>query len=182
MVLRFFRRKPKAAQGPLAAYDLVLERLERQNAELRRAATTLLTVKRSLEREHSALVGRDAELVRREDEATTANDGAALRVLQKDRAHCRDGLARTAAELERVADDARLLLEGAERGQRQFDELKAERVGAMARLSAGRAVSEALAAQVAELDRVLVLEAARDDVERAHALAEIYREDSGAKR
>jgi hypothetical protein len=43
-------------------------------------------------------------------------------------------------------------------------------------------VSTALRQQVEQFDRVLALDAARDEVERARALADVYRDDADKKR
>ena len=75
--------------------------------------------------------------------------------------------------------NAKILMEAAEDLSKQLAELQEERQSARARLSAGVMVSDALKAQVANFDRVMKLDRARDEVEKAHALAEVYREDAG---
>ena len=79
-------------------------------------------------------------------------------------------------------EEAALLSDAARAHADRLAELKDERQRARARLSAGVVVSEALQAQVEEVDRVLKLDRARDEIERAHALADIYREDAAKKK
>jgi hypothetical protein len=46
-------------------------------------------------------------------------------------------------------------------------------------LAVGGAISTALREQVERFDKLLAVDAARDEIERAHALADIYREERG---
>ena len=91
-----------------------------------------------------------------------------------------EALAQSTREAHAQAEtNAKLLMEAAEELSRQLADLQGERQSARARLSAGVMVSDALKAQVANFDRVMKLDRARDEVEKAHALAELYREDAG---
>lgn len=171
------KRQPRRApKDPLAAFDGVIESLERQGAEVRRSAATLLALRKELRRDQEKYAAR---IKGAEDRLIAASgDALAQKTLNRDLAHARALLAQTAGALEKADADARLLLEAAEGLGKKVEELKEERQGARVRLSADVSVSEALRAQVEQFDRVLTLDAARDEIERAHALAELYREDA----
>ena len=79
-------------------------------------------------------------------------------------------------------EDASLLTFAVQEHMSRLESLKEERLSAQARLSAGLVVSEALQSRVDEVERVLKLDRARDEIERAHALADIYREDVEKKK
>jgi hypothetical protein len=91
-------------------------------------------------------------------------------------------LEKTREALANAETNATLLLEVAESLGREVAELKAERQSARARLSAGVEVTEALRTRAAEFERVMKLDAARDEIERAQALADLYREDAAKAR
>lgn len=100
-----------------------------------------------------------------------------MRVLEKDQAQAEDLLASTRDSLERAESDGRLLLEAASELGDRVVELRHERESASARLTMGGLVTESLRERVARFDQALVVDAARDEIERAHALADIYREE-----
>jgi transposase-like protein len=104
---------------------------------------------------------------------------SAEKTLRRDLLEAKRLLERTNEAHAQAETDARLLMETAESLGRQLAELQEERQSARARLSAGLMVSDALKQQVAGFDRLMKLDAARDEVEKAHALAELYREDAG---
>jgi len=172
------RKRPPKPEDPLAVFDEVIRSLERQAAEVRRSAATLLALKGELGRDEAKYRTRLEELEERIAEARRANDAKAQAVLERDQRDAARRLEETRAALATATADAELLKQTAEELGRQVEELKDERRSAKARLSAGALVTDALKAQAAQLDRVLKLDAARDEVERAHALAEIYREDA----
>lgn len=175
----FLKRKKKVvAEDPLSAFDAMVESMERQGAELRKSAATLLTLKARFARDEDRYRAQLPELSRRIDEAAELGDAKAEEVLRRDRLATEHRLEETLKARALAEEDARLLAEAARRHVERLEALKQERVSAQARLSAGLVVSDALKAQVAEVDRVLALDAARDEVERAHALADIYREDA----
>lgn len=62
----------------------------------------------------------------------------------------------------------------------ELAKLRLERDAARVRLDASSAVTESAAAFVDPLDQLLDLDAARDEIERARALADIYREEAAA--
>lgn len=179
----WFSRKKRGARAPapvdpIAAFDGAIVSLERQGAEVRRSAATLLALRAELRRDQQKYAGRlqalDArlELVVRDGDATV--EGA----LNRDRLDAQGMLEKTDEALVDAERNATLLLEAAETLGRQAAELKAERQSARARLSAGLEVSVALQSRAVEFDRLMKLDAARDEIERALALAELYREDS----
>ncbi|MGZ3461402.1 MAG: hypothetical protein ACXU86_23165, partial [Archangium sp.] len=81
--------------------------------------------------------------------------------------------------LHRAEQDGKLLQEAAADLGNRLAELRTERESASARLAVGGLVTGALREQVERFEKVLAVDAARDEVERAHALAEIYREERG---
>jgi phage shock protein A len=177
-VFDFLKRKKPAtvAADPLAAFDGMIESLERQGAEVRKSAATLLTLRGELTRDQVKYRGRVDELNKRLDAAARAGDTKVERSLRRDLEDTTRMLERT-LEAHATADtNAKLLMEAAEGLSREVASLREERQSARARMSAG-VVSEALKARTAEFDRLMKLDAARDEIERANALAELYRED-----
>lgn len=173
-----FRRRKKAPPAdPLQAYDGFLEVLERQGMEVRRSAATLLAIRGDLTRTEARHRQRLSELRDRLVEARATGERRAAEILERDEAQLQRVLSNTLEALARATADAELLLEAARELSAQLTELKMERESAAARLTAGLAVSETLRQRSAEVARVLALDAARDEVERAHALAELYREE-----
>lgn len=171
----FFKRKPAAPPDPLASFDAVLGSMTRQGEALRKSAATLLALKAQLSRDDERLRLLRVEVQARLDQTTDEQVAQTLRgdLLSAER--------RREAVLEsrvKVEGDAALLLEAAREHTQRLEALAAERATAKATLSAGLVVSDALKAQVEEIDRVLALDKARDEVERAHALAEIYRAEA----
>jgi phage shock protein A len=172
------KRAPTRTDDPLAVFDGVIASLERQAAEVRRSAATLLALQGELARDEARQQQRLADLEARHGEAEQAGDGKAAATLERDRHAVQRRLAEARAALAAVARDAELLKDTAGALAQQVSELKDERLSAKARMSTGALVTEALKAKAAQLERVLKLDAARDEVERAHALAELYRDDA----
>jgi phage shock protein A len=174
------KQQPRLPLDPLAAFDQLLEDLERQGAEVRRSAATLLALKGDLSRTEARYVQRMEELGRRQVEATDKGDVLLVGTLERDRSQTEALLAATRESLWRAEEDAKLLLQAAAELNHRVAELRVEREGASARLAVGGLVSVALRERVERLDKVLAVESARDEVERAHALADIYREQQRA--
>lgn len=174
-----FRRKKKPAPplDPLAAYDQLLEELERQGADVRRSAATLLALRgeltRAIERDRKRI--EDAQ--RRRGEAVARADARAERTMDRDVLELGKQVFASEEALARTQADAELLLELADELGRRASELRAERTSARARFAAGQLVATALQERTKEFKEALIVDAARDEVERAHALAEIYREE-----
>lgn len=182
MIFGFFRKKKKAQTpaDPLAAFDQLIEDLERQGAEVRKSAATLLALKGELTRSVDRYTRRMAELAERYQVAESRADIKAMQVLHRDQQQTENLLKSTREALERAEKDSRLLLEAANEVGSRVTELRTERQSASARLVAGSLVSGAMREQVERIEKVLAVDAARDEIERAHQLAEIYREERGA--
>ncbi|WP_426751594.1 PspA/IM30 family protein [Myxococcus sp. Y35] len=171
------KKEPSRPADPLAAFDQLIETLDRQAAEVRKSAATLLALKADLARAEERYARRLEALTSRRATAKERGDVHAVRVLEKDQAQAEDLLATTRDSLARAESDGRLLLEAASELGDRVAELRRERDSASARLTVGGIVTEALRERVARFDQALVVDAARDEVERAHALADIYREE-----
>lgn len=177
----FFKKKapPPKQLDPLEVFEQVIDSVERQGAEVRKSAATLLALRAELTRDQEKYTQRidgiEAKLPKAE------GDVKAETTLRRDLLEARRMLDRTQEAWAQAETDARLLMQVAEDLGNQLSNLKEERQSARARLSAGHLVSDALQAQVKEFDRVMKLDAARDEVEKAHALAELYREDVDQK-
>lgn len=172
------KKAPPKPEDPLAVFDGVIRSLEQHAGEVRRSAATLLALKGELGRDEAKYRKRLAELEERIADARRAGDGKAQAILERDQRDAAKRLEETKVALAAAAGDAELLKQTAEELGRQVADLKDERLSAKARMSAGVLVTDALKAQAAQLERVLKLDAARDEVEKAHALADIYREDA----
>jgi len=197
MGFRWFRRREPPAPDPIAAYDDLVSDLESEAAELRRAAATLLTARARLGREleqaqkaaqqlrtraaQAAVVGgswssrpRPANEVRVERRA----DAAAAEVLLRDAERLdrqAEGLREALAQTDVDVDQ---LKEAAVRVTSQVEQLRNERELARARFTAGTALAaEAMRSRADRVRRLVAVDAARDEVERAHALAEVWRDE-----
>jgi phage shock protein A len=179
MAFSLFRRKkkPQPPADPIAAYDGYIEDLERQGSEVRRSAATLLALRSELSRSAERYRTQLGQLEQRLGVAGERRDARAAEVLERDRLQARKQLASTEEALTRAETDGQLLVEAAKEITDQLTELKAERTHARARLAAGLVVTDAMRERAERIGKVLALEAARDEVERAHQLAEIYREE-----
>jgi phage shock protein A len=180
MVLGFFKKKAKPAAkeptDPLEAFDQLIASLERQGAEVRKSAATLLALRGDLTRDQDKL-GRRISTI--EEKLTRAlGEPAIEKTLQRDLTDAQRLLEKTKDSFTQADTDSKLLLETAEQLGRELVELKEERQSAKARLNAGLVVSEALKSRALGFDKLMKLDAARDEVERAHALAELYREET----
>jgi hypothetical protein len=177
----FLKKKPAPAADPLKVYDGMIESLDRQASVVRRSAATLLALKGELGRDRERYGKRVIDAEARLAEAAHRGDARAERALRRDLDEARELREQTDKALASAEDDAQVLLETAEDLARRARELKAERLSATARFKAGVEVSAALKAQAEEFDRVMAIDAARDEIERARALADIYREDARLK-
>jgi len=180
MAFKFFSRKPKPAPppaDPLAAFDAFIEDLERQAAEIRKSAAALISLRGELIRSCERYEKRIAEIASRKQVAEQRNDPKALSMLERDHDEALRLISVTRESLVKVESDALLLGEASQDYNQRATELKAERQSAHARLSAGLKVTEALRDRSERIRRTLALDAARDEIERAHALADIYREE-----
>jgi hypothetical protein len=138
----------------------------------------LLTLRGELTRDKVKYQGRVSELERKLEAAAGAGEAKVERALRRDHEEAVRMLERTNEAWATAETNARLLMEAAEGLAREVSGLREERQSARVRLSAGVVVSEALKLRAAEFDRLMKLDAARDEIERANALAELYREDA----
>ncbi len=171
------RRSPPPVTDPLAAFDQLIEDLERQGAGIRKSAATLLALKGDLARSESRYAQRLEEIDRRLAQAR--GDVKITPALERDRSQTEALLHSTRESFVRAEQDGLLLLEAASDLGQRVAELRAERESASARLAVGGLMSSALREQVQRFEKVLAVDAARDEIERAHALANIYREERG---
>lgn len=177
MVFGFFKRKPtpRPPEDPLAVFDAVIASLEREGAAVRKSAAILLAARSELLRDEQKYEQRLAAV--KEKLARAGEEAMALKTLQRDLAEAQQRLDRTREALAQAETNATLLKDAAEDVGRQLGELQDERQSARVRLKAGLEVSEALKVRVQNFDRHMKLDRARDEVEKANALAELYRED-----
>ncbi|MFT3837683.1 MAG: hypothetical protein QM723_11875 [Myxococcaceae bacterium] len=176
------KKKDEKPKDPLAVYDGIIEQLERQGSEVRKSAATLLALKGELTRDLEKYGKRSEDLEKRIFTAESQSDQRAARTLKRDLEEAKEMKDQSQKALESANDDAKLLIEAAEDIGKRVAELKSERQSARVRMMGGTAVSAALKEQVEQFDRVMQLDAARDEVEKARALADIYREDTEKKR
>ncbi|PTL75882.1 PspA/IM30 family protein [Vitiosangium sp. GDMCC 1.1324] len=185
MLFDWLRKKkttPKQAErpkDPLAAFDQLIEDLERQAAEIRKSAATLLAVRGDLGRHEGRYLKRLEDIAKRRAAADEQGDSKIALALERDRVQTESFLSTTREALNRAEQDGKLLLEAAADIGNRVVELRTERESASARLAVGGLVSAALREQVERFEKVLAVDAARDEIERAHALADIYREERG---
>ncbi|PZR16664.1 MAG: hypothetical protein DI536_05775 [Archangium gephyra] len=174
MVFGFFKRKKEEKPGdPLAVFDHLIDSIERQSSAARKSAATLLALRAELHRDQEKYRNRVVAIEGKRPNA----DPAVLKVLGRDQTEAQRLLERTDEALAQAEADASLLMETAEELGRQLQELKEERQSARVRFSGSSMVTDALKVQAAQFEKVMQLDAARDEVEKAHALAELYRED-----
>lgn len=173
----FRRRRPREDGDPLAAFDRYIEALDRQGAEVRRSAATLLALRGELARSAERYRRRLDEVAERIAVAGERSDEGARQALERDRLQARQLLTSTEESIARAEADGQLLMDTARELSEQLTELQAERVSARARLASGQVVTDALRERGERIGRSLALDAARDEVERAHQLAELYREE-----
>jgi SMC interacting uncharacterized protein involved in chromosome segregation len=178
----FRGKKAKVALSPVEAFDLRIDTLGARAAALRKSAATLLTVRRDLDRKLDAL-GKHLEAARgQRDRALRERDGEAAAVLATDQARFERDHTYLLEQKAKVSTDAEALTEAVKAVEAEAEALRRERDGARVQLEAAHVVVQTRTAVDDRVDQLMQLDAARDEVERAHALAEIYREDALAKR
>jgi len=177
-----FKRKRRAAalpKDPIAAFDALLEQLDRQGSEVRKSAAALLASRGELQRAQGRYARQREEIGQRIQTAAGRGDAKAEQVLRKDLGQVEQKARATGEALAKVAGDAELVLELARDLGEQSASLRDERNSARARFDAEHLLTEALHERSKKIEQVLAVDAARDELERAHALAEIVREDAG---
>ncbi len=182
-IRRRFARAPKTRRDPLlAAFDQRITELDGRASELRRSAATLLATRGELERGQAAAEMRARQCRVRADEAQKAAEAQARAVSLAD-AEAADTEARGFAEqMAKVDEDAQAIAETTRKLEGELASLKQERAATEARLTAAAAVAGASRALAEKADQLTALDEARDGVEQAKALADVYREDLARKR
>lgn len=173
------RKKDVPPKDPIAAFDAVIEQLERQGAEVRKSAAALLAAKGELVRSQERYRRQRVEMQARIETAGERGDRKAETVLRRDLEQAERSLRSTEEALARVDGDAAVLMDLAQDLGEQSAQLRMERNSARARLDAENVVTDTLKQRTRRIEQVLAVDAARDELERAHALADIYREDAG---
>lgn len=178
-LIDWWRSGPPAgdAVDPLQTLDGLIADVERQGATFREGAATLLSLRAELRETLRKLQVQAVEVRARWQEVRDAADGervaevlaADLETLERRRAECE-------LQLARADSDAELLLEGARAVQEELGRLKEERESTFHILTLDQTVTRALRARIQRMEANPALERARDEVARAQALAEIYRE------
>jgi phage shock protein A len=175
--------KPKAKvksktveSDPLKVFDEVIASLEKQAAEARKSAATLLALRGELKRDVEKFEKRKVESAKRLKLATEKSDPKAMAVLESDVQVAARNFKKTEDALVLATQDSERLLNAAKEIGSQLAELQEERQSAKARMKVGLEVSATLKQQADDFERLMKLDKARDEVERAHALAELYRE------
>jgi chromosome segregation ATPase len=170
-------RQPATSVDPLQTFEGLINELERQGTTFRQGAATLMSMRTELRESLGVAQAQMEEVQARWEEACARPDGAsAAKVLAHDLEVLEQRAAAYTQQLARADADAELLLEGARAVQAELDRLHAERDFAARTLTMDQTMSRTLRARVERMDASPALEAARDEVARAHALADIYRE------
>lgn len=165
-----------ADADPVQAYDRRLDTLRARSAELRRSAATLLAARGELDRAIAAAQEAERQAKERLEEAAGRHDVAA--VLEADRERARQRGRALAEERERLVSEAKGLAEAVAGVEAEAEGLRREREAARARWTASRTVADSAGKALAEsAGELTALDRARDEIERARALAEICRED-----
>ena len=172
-----FRRKPKTLD-PIAAYEARIDALAQRAQLVRKSAATLLALRNDLERRIEELEAKERDARARADGARLAGDAEAAQILEKDAGRLARDKEPLLENRARVATDAQDLADAATALNAEREALTRERDSAKLALAAGQAVLETRPALTERFNEVARLDAARDEVERAHALAEIHREDA----
>ncbi len=184
MPFRWFSKEKKAgpADDPVRVYDELIASVARQGEAVRQSAATLGVLRSQLKRDGERYRQRIAESAERLKAAEALGDATALNRLHRDATEAKRLATECDEGFARADTDARQLLEVAESLASQLTDLKAERLSAKTRMATNVMTQTSLRARADEFDRWLKLDKARDDIERAHALAELYREDDRGKK
>lgn len=172
----------KPPTDPMALYDELLLALEQRGEQTRRSAATLLVAKSEISDLVDKCREQHAGLRARLARARELGDARAAEVLTADVERARVTLNEAEAQLGTHVDDVELLTSGARELAARLSSLRAERAIARVKLAAGGAVVEALQHEIDEFTRALKLDRARDEVEKARALADVYREEARGKK
>ena len=176
MNLLFWRKKRTEPKDPVAAFDAAIDRLERRAAKVRQAAAVLISMQAQTAAEVERARAQLEEISRRIGEAARAGDSRSREVLEDALRRAGEGKTALEAELARSRRDAEQLKEAARDLADEIAGLRREQAQVKVRLAAGEAITRAFHSRSDAFDAALQLDDARGEVERAHALAELYRE------
>lgn len=179
---RLSGRSLPAPVDPIDAYDRRIDALSGRGGELRRAAATLLALRGELERGLAAEEGKQRDARARLEQARGKSRADVSAVLSEDLERATERMEAMSNELAQVGEDAKALGASAKEVEREAEQLRRERASAVARLSASVTVARVAHAKSDRLDEILALDRARDEVERARALAEVCKEDLASRR
>jgi phage shock protein A len=169
-------RSPPEAEDPVKAFDQRLDTLGARASELRRSAATLLAARGEIDR--AIVAAKDAEQQARARLAQAAGRADIAAVLEADAARAVERQQALKEQREKLETEAKSLAETVGKVEADAEVLRREREAVQARWASSRTVGEASnKVLVDSFSELAALERARDEVERAQALAEITRED-----
>jgi chromosome segregation ATPase len=172
---RFAKPKP-VDDDPVKAYDRRLDTLTARAADLRRSAATLLAARGEVDRALKAAQAGEEQARARLAQAQGRPD--VVKVLEGDLALAQDRQKPLSDERERIDAEAKNLAETVGKVESEAEALRRERDAVAARLAASRSMTEASSRVLSDnFSEMTALERAREEVERAHALADLARED-----
>ena len=174
-------KRARVPEDPMLAFDRRIDALTARAGALRRSAATLLTVRRELDRKLEGL-GRHAQAAQdSEAQAREGGDADTAAVLHADQQRFAGEQAHVREQREKVVVDAAALTDAVQGIEKELETLRRERDSARVQLAARDMLASTRPALEERIDELLHLDAARDEIERAHALAEIYQEDAKAR-
>ena len=173
---RFASKAAPEDEDPVAAFDRRLQTLAERAGEMRKSAATLLAARGELDRGIEA--AREAEKHARARIVDAAGKPDVAAVLEADAERAAKRAESLAKDRERFDGEAAALAESVAKVEEEAEVLRRERAAAQARWTASRTVAQASSRAIENnFGEMAALERARDEVERAHALAEVCRED-----
>ena len=176
-----FGRAPPEAEDPVKAFDQRLDTLGARACELRRSAATLLAARGEIDR--AIVAAKDAEQQARDRLGKAAGRADIAAVLEADAARAAERQQALKEQREKLETEAKALAETVGKVEADAELLRREREAVQARWKASRTVTEASSKVLSDsFSELAALERARDEVERAHALADITREDLAKSR
>ena len=166
----------------MAAFDGRIDALSNRAGALRKSAATLLTVRRDLDRQLEGL-GKHAETAKANEAlAREASEAHTAEVLAADQERFATQVEHLSEQRAKVVEDASALTTAVQGIERELETLRRERDSARVQLVARDVLSSSRPALEDRIDEILRLDAARDEVERAPALADLYKEDAARGR
>lgn len=169
------RRKARAPEDPVSAFDQAIAEHQAQGAAIRAAAATLLARRAILKREEEDAERSLDALQNKLRSASLSGDDSALSVLESDLNRAKVSKEVAQERWARVDADAAVLLERAKALTERIERLQSERAEAHSTFELERLLAATQDEGGAAVARALKLDAARDEVERAQALAQTLR-------